>query len=113
MKADESLRTMQAAGAIDAVMGDVMSGYGPHYHSPSGRCFARVEPTGTPFGYPRRNAFRQPVLEQQLRDNLARYPSVTTLFGWGLNGFEHMRQEVRLELEAPDGQSHRVGCDYV
>ena len=58
---DESLRTMQAAGAIAAVMTRVVPGYGSHYYGPDGRCFAKVEPTGTPFGYPRRNAFRQPI----------------------------------------------------
>ncbi len=110
---DESLRTMQAAGAVEAVLGSVVPGYGSHYHGPSGRCFARVEPTGTPFGYPRRNAFRQPVLEQQLRDNLARYPSVTTLFGWSLNGFEQARQEVRLDLEGPHGQAQQLACGYL
>ena len=105
---DESLRTMQAAGAIEAVMQDVVPGYGSHYHAPGGRCFARVEPTGTPFGYPRRNAFRQPVLEQQLRANLARWSSVETRFGCTLAEFEDTGEAVRLDLGG-----ERVTCDYL
>ena len=65
---DESLRTMQAAGVVDSVLTGVVPGYGSHYYTAGGLCFAKVEPTGRPYGYPRRNAFRQPVLEAQLRD---------------------------------------------
>jgi 3-(3-hydroxy-phenyl)propionate hydroxylase len=110
---DESLRTMQAAGAIETIMRDVVPGYGSHYYSPRGRCFAKVEPTGTPFGYPRRNAFRQPVLEQQLRDNLVQFPLVHTLFGWQLTGFEDGAEAVRAELASPDGTTRTVTCDYL
>ena len=74
---DESLRTMQAAGLVDEVMSQTVTGYGSHYFSASGRCFAKVQPTEQPFGFPRRNAFRQPVLERQLREALARFPHVT------------------------------------
>ena len=55
---DETLRTMQAAGVVDEVLGAVVPGYGSHYYSPSRIRFAKVEPTGQPYGYPRRNAFR-------------------------------------------------------
>jgi 3-(3-hydroxy-phenyl)propionate hydroxylase len=110
---DESLRTMQAAGAIEAVLTGVVAGYGSHYHGPDGTCFAKVEPTGTPFGYPRRNAFRQPVLEQQLRDTLDRYPSVATRFGWQLTGFADLGERVTLELLHSGGATRTVSCDYL
>ena len=84
---DESLRTMQAAGLIDEVLATIGPGYGSHYRAPDGRCFVTVQPTETPYGYPRRNAFRQPILERQLRDGLARRPSVATMFGHTLEGF--------------------------
>ncbi len=110
---DESLRTMQAAGVIDAVLREVVPGYGSHYHGPDGRCFAKVEPTGTPFGYPRRNAFRQPILEQQLRDNLAASPCVTTSFGWTFARFTDEGPQVRVDLTAPDGTAHSLTCDFL
>ncbi len=55
---DESLRSMQAAGVVDEILKYVVPGYGSHYYSPNRICFAKVEPTGQPYGYPRRNAFR-------------------------------------------------------
>ena len=113
---DESLRTMQAVGVIEAVLGQVVPGYGSRYLTPGGACFLIVLPTGKPYGYPRRNAFRQPVLEQQLRDGLARFPHVATRFGAGLSRFAQDSEGVDLTFEA-DGATTRaracylVGCD--
>eukprot|EP01037_Dinobryon_pediforme_P009303 gene9303-9384_t len=110
---DESLRTMQAAGVVGAVLTEIVPGYGSHYHGPDGRCFAKVEPTGTPFGYPRRNAFRQPILEQQLRDHLATSLSVTPRFGWTLTGFSDDADHVEVNLIDPHGCSHSITCDHL
>ncbi|TWT08760.1 bifunctional 3-(3-hydroxy-phenyl)propionate/3-hydroxycinnamic acid hydroxylase [Reyranella sp. CPCC 100927] len=114
---DESLRTLQAAGVIDDVLSHVVAGYGSHYYSPRRICFARVEPIGTPYGYPRRNAFRQPVLEQQLRQALHRFDHVTTLYGWRLERHEPQPHGVLLHLTGPRGEArtvmggYLVGCD--
>ena len=113
---DESLRTMQAIGLIEPVLGQVVPGYGSRYLTPGGACFLTVLPTGRPYGYPRRNAFRQPVLEQQLRDGLARFPHVAARFGASLSGFVQDSDGVDLTLEA-DGAitqaraRYLVGCD--
>ncbi|HKU98914.1 MAG TPA: bifunctional 3-(3-hydroxy-phenyl)propionate/3-hydroxycinnamic acid hydroxylase, partial [Vineibacter sp.] len=110
---DESLRTLQAAGVIDDVLQHVVAGYGSHYYSPRRIRFAQVEPTGTPYGYPRRNAFRQPVLEQQLRDALRRFDRVTTLYGWRLVQYEASQPGVRLQLAGSDGETRTITCDYL
>lgn len=110
---DESLRTMQAAGVVETVLGAVVPGYGSHYYTPGRVRFARVEPTGRPYGYPRRNAFRQPVLEGQLRDALGRFDGIETRFGWQLERYEHDAERVTLELVDPDGAGHRATCDYL
>ena len=60
---DESLRTLQNVGVLDQVLPDVVPGYGVHYFSWSGREFARIEPSSREYGHPKRNAFRQPLLE--------------------------------------------------
>src|ERR1700680_761619 len=65
---DESLRTMQAIGVVETVVSRVVLGYGSDYFSAGGSCFLRIRPTAKEYGYPRRNAFRQPIFEQQLRD---------------------------------------------
>ncbi|HEY0300799.1 MAG TPA: FAD-dependent monooxygenase, partial [Rhizomicrobium sp.] len=100
---DESLRTMQAAGLIDEVMAQTVTGYGSHYFSAAGRCFAKVQPTEQPFGFPRRNAFRQPVLERQLRDGLARFPQVTAKFGRTLTSFEQDARRVTVHVTEASG----------
>ena len=110
---DESLRTMQAAGVVDEVLKQVVAGYGSHYYSPSRIRFAKVEPTGQPYGYPRRNAFRQPILEGQLKDALARFETVDTLYGWKLDRYEQDPDGVTLYLTGPDGEARQVTCDYL
>jgi 3-(3-hydroxy-phenyl)propionate hydroxylase len=109
---DEALRTMQAAGVVEEVLRHVVAGYGSHYHGPDGRCFAKVEPTGTPYGYPRRNAFRQPRLEAQLREALAHFPHVEARFGWRLEGYEAWPDGVEATIAGPDGEQ-RIACDHL
>jgi 3-(3-hydroxy-phenyl)propionate hydroxylase len=110
---DESLRTMQAIGAIDTVMAQVVAGYGSEYFTPSGGLFLKVEPTGTPYGYPRRNAFRQPVLEQQLKDHLKSFGCVDTLFGWLLETLEQDDTGVTVGLIGSEGERRSVRSSYL
>lgn len=109
---DESLRTMQAAGAQAAVLENVVSGYGSEYYSPNGQPFLVVRPTGTPYGYARRNAFRQPILEQQLRSHLDNGP-VQPLFGWCVTDLEERANGVGLSITGGDGEVRSVSADYV
>ena len=109
---DESLRTMQMAGLAETAMRETVAGYGSHYFSSRGRCFAKVQPTEEPFGFPRRNAFRQPVLERQLREALARFAHVTGAFEHQLIDFEQDASEVRLQIRQA-GEEHQVACDYL
>jgi 3-(3-hydroxy-phenyl)propionate hydroxylase len=110
---DESLRTMQAVGVVDEVMRFVVPGYGSHYYSPSRICFTKVEPTGRPYGYPRRNAFRQPILEGQLKAALARFPRVETLYGWQMDEYRQDADGVSLTLSGPAEDAVTVSCDYL
>lgn len=110
---DEALRTMQAAGVIDAVLPDVVPGYGSIYYTAGRFRFAKVEPTGAPYGYPRRNAFRQPKLEAQLRRALEKDSGASLLFGWRLDSFSQARDGVDLRLIGHDGQSRNLSCDYL
>jgi len=108
---DESLRTMQAAGVVDVVLGSMVRGYGSEYYGRSGHMFLRVDPTEQPYGYPRRNAFRQPLLEAQLRQALHRFPHVTTAFSSTLRGFQESASRVRVQLDGAVTAS--VDCDYL
>ncbi|WP_407316432.1 bifunctional 3-(3-hydroxy-phenyl)propionate/3-hydroxycinnamic acid hydroxylase [Pseudomonas sp. nanlin1] len=115
---DESLRTLQAVGLDQAVLRDVVSGYGVHYFTrPGGRCFGKVEPTGKLYGFPKRNAFRQPLLERTLKDGLGRFACVSTGFEQELLEFTQDRQGVRALIREANGDmlevnaAYMVGCD--
>ncbi len=110
---DESLRTMQAAGVVDEVQRFIVPGYGSHYYTPRRTRFATVEPTGRPYGYPRRNAFRQPVLEQQLRDALGRFSHIETLYSWSLDRYQADSDGVTLDLDGPGGERRSMRADYL
>jgi 3-(3-hydroxy-phenyl)propionate hydroxylase len=109
---DESLRTMQAIGLADTVMRETVAGYGSHYFSARGRLFAKVQPTAQPYGFPRRNAFRQPILERQLREALSRCPHVTVAFEHELAAFAQDDAGVRLRV-LHAGEEAVLACDYL
>jgi len=110
---DESLRTMQATGLAAEVMAQTVAGYGSHYYSARGRLFAKVQPTEQPFGFPRRNAFRQPVFERQLREGLGRFPHVTALFRRDLLSFAQSSVGVSLRARDASGDAVNCSCDYL
>jgi 3-(3-hydroxy-phenyl)propionate hydroxylase len=114
---DESLRTMQAIGAVDAIVSRVVLGYGSDYFSAAGSCFLRVRPTAKEYGYPRRNAFRQPVFEQQLRDYFCTYAVRKTRseawFSTELIDFRQGPETVELVLRRADGSLTEVSTQYL
>ena len=110
---DEGLRTLQAIGLIGEVAGDIGPGYGYHYFSASGRCFAKVLPSTREYGYPRRSPFRQPLLEATLRRGLGRFANVRVLFGHTLEGFDQDRDGVTARIRGPGGGAVEVRADYL
>ena len=110
---DESLRTMQALGVVDRVMEHMVPGYGSEYFTPSGHLFLTVSPTEAPFGFPRRNAFRQPILEAQLRDHLNTFETVTTLFGWTFDSLRQDSHYIEVILKNGQGDQRRLECCYL
>jgi 3-(3-hydroxy-phenyl)propionate hydroxylase len=110
---DESLRTMQALKLSEGVLRSIVPGYGSDYLTPSGRRFLSVEPSGMPFGFPRRNAFRQPELEAQLRAGIARFASVQTLYGWTLSSFQQNDDWVSVRLTNEQGEVRTLRCGYL
>jgi 3-(3-hydroxy-phenyl)propionate hydroxylase len=114
---DESLRTMQAIGVVDTVVSRVVLGYGSDYFSAGGSCFLRVRPTGKEYGYPRRNAFRQPVFEQQLRDYFCTHAVGETRseawFSTELIDFRQGPDTVDLVLRRADGNLAEITTSYL
>jgi 3-(3-hydroxy-phenyl)propionate hydroxylase len=110
---DESLRAMQAAKIADIVYGQTMPDYGSRYISPSGKAFAFIHPTTREFGYPRRNAFRQDVLESQLHDGLGRFSCVRDFFEHNVTDVRQDDRLVQLTAVGPDGTEKQLSCRYL
>lgn len=109
---DESLRTLQSAGVIDAVLRNVVLGYGVHYYSWRNRLFSRIEPHSTEYGYPKRNAFRQPLLVRDLLAGLQRFPHAEVLFGHAVQSIRQDAAGVSLKV-ATAGGTHEARCDWL
>ena len=110
---DETLRTMQGIGLIDAVLVDVALDYGSYYFTPGGRRFAAVEPATREYGFPRRSAFAQPKLEATLRGGLARFGCVAILFETTCESFVDEGEQVVLSLAGADGARRQVAARYL
>ncbi|WP_324698866.1 bifunctional 3-(3-hydroxy-phenyl)propionate/3-hydroxycinnamic acid hydroxylase [Novosphingobium sp. RL4] len=104
---DESLRTVQASGMLESVMGGVVAGYGSRYLTPQGKCFLTVLPSGRPYGHSRRNAFRQPDFESRMREGLNRFPHITALFGWEVQSFHQDAEGVEVTISG-EGETRAV-----
>lgn len=110
---DETLRVVQQIGLIDPVRSEMVSGYGSEYLGPSGSRFLKVKPSAQPYGHPRRNAFRQPIFEAQLREGLTRFPHVETRFECKAESFTQTDDHVALKLKPAKGRASTVETDYL
>jgi len=110
---DESLRVVQDMGLRDVVYSEIVSGYGSEYFGPDGSLFLKVKPQAEPYGHPRRNAFRQPVFEAQLREGLGRYPNVETRFETRCEGFVERNDHISITLKNGAGEQEQVTAEYM
>lgn len=111
---DESLRTMQFIGLDQPVLKDVVLGYGVHYFTrPGGHCFGKVEPTRSEYGFPRRNAFRQPLFEATLREGAQRFAALDMRFGHELESFLQTDGQVEALIRDDAGQPLKVSGRYL
>ncbi len=114
---DESLRTFQAVGLAEQVLPHTTPWHAMRFLTPSGRCFADIQPKTDEFGWSRRNAFIQPLADRVLFEGLQRFPNVKVLFGRELESFEQHDTHVLLNLTNKDGHSEQlqarylIGCD--
>ena len=110
---DESLRVVQQMGLLEVVDAEIISGYGSEYLAPDRTMFLKVKPQARPYGHPRRNAFRQPIFEAQLREGLKRFPCVETRFRCRAEAFVEEADGVRITLKGPGETSDSVAVDYL
>ncbi len=110
---DESLRSWQAIGLTQELLGDMIQNAPARYHNSKGRCFAFVRPGEQPFGWPRRNMFMQPLTEVSLRKGLDRYPNVSMKLGWEVQQLRQDANGVEVTAKSAGGETMTVQADYV
>jgi 3-(3-hydroxy-phenyl)propionate hydroxylase len=111
---DETLRTMQYIDLVEVVRQRIVTGYGSHYFSAGGSCFAKVLPDTLEYGFPRRSAFRQPILEGQLREGLRRFACVQARFSTAVVRAEDLGSHVAMSLDSRvPGNGGVVNAQYV
>lgn len=110
---DESLRVIQQLDLEDEVKSEIIPGYGSRYLGPDRSMFLQVTPQDEPYGHPRRNAFRQPVFEAQLRHSLLRFGNVEAQFNRRAEFFEQHGSGVRISLRRGAEPSSQVTAEYV
>jgi 3-(3-hydroxy-phenyl)propionate hydroxylase len=105
---DEALRTLQAAGLSDQVQAHITPDHWMKFVTASGREFASIEPRTDEFGWSRRNAFIQPMIDNICYQGLARFPHVKVMFGQNVVGLAQDAAGVTLQLEDATGRQREV-----
>lgn len=110
---DEALRAMQSVGLVDKVLPHTTPWHAMRFLTPKGRCFADIQPMTDEFGWPRRNAFIQPQVDEVMYQGLARFPNVRVLFSRELDAFSQSGDTVTINLRGPEGKRETVQANWL
>ena len=114
---DESLRTFQTAGLVEQVLPHTTPNHIMRMVNGKGQVLANVAPGAQDFGWSRRNAFIQPLVDAELLEGLSRFDHVDVNFAHTLLGFLDDADGVTATIELGDGSQktirarYLVGCD--
>ncbi len=101
---DESLRTFQAAGLVDAVLPHTVPDQLLVFVDGNGRDLARIAPPPAGLGWPRRNGFVQPLADRVLLEGLTRYPHAEVQFSSRVTRITQDDSGVTLSIDGPAGE---------
>ncbi|MBD8008401.1 MULTISPECIES: bifunctional 3-(3-hydroxy-phenyl)propionate/3-hydroxycinnamic acid hydroxylase [Acinetobacter] len=110
---DESLRTIQSLGLVEQVLPHTTPNHAMRFLTPKGRCFADIQPLTREFGFPRRNAFIQPQVDNVLLQGLKQYKNTQVLFSRQLTHFSQDAEGVTLNLQNKDGVAETLRAQYL
>jgi 3-(3-hydroxy-phenyl)propionate hydroxylase len=113
---DECLRSFQTLGLVDEVLPHTTPNQLLRFVNGKGRCFASIEPRTKDFGWPRRSAFIQPLVDQVLLEGLDRFEPCRVRWGTTVSGYSDDSDGVTVFMDGPSGPSrlrcrYLVGCD--
>lgn len=110
---DECLRAFQAIGLAEKVRAHTTPDQWVRFLTARGRCFASVEPRTREFGWPRRNAFIQPLVDRELLRGLSRYQNVDVLFDRALSDLTETSDGVLLQVQDDTGATETIHARFV
>ncbi|MBN3766021.1 bifunctional 3-(3-hydroxy-phenyl)propionate/3-hydroxycinnamic acid hydroxylase [Burkholderia sp. Ac-20365] len=100
---DEALRVFQSVGLTKELLPHTTPNHWMRF-TLKGKCFASIEPRTDEFGWPRRNAFIQPLADQILYAGLKRFDHVQTLLGHTVERFTQDGDGVTIEVTSASGE---------
>ena len=109
---DEALRVFQSVGLADELLPHTTPNHWMRF-TLRGQCFASIEPRTDEFGWPRRNAFIQPLADGILHQGLNRFAHVKRLLGHNVERFSQDQTGVTIELTDANGAHKTVRADYL
>ena len=110
---DECLRVFQAAGLAERVLPYTFPNQWLDFRTARGKTFAIVKPKGEPFGFPRRNAFIQPLIDRVLLQGLTRYDNVELRLGHEMICLSASGEKVEVLARDGDGEEHNFAAHYL
>jgi 3-(3-hydroxy-phenyl)propionate hydroxylase len=110
---DESLRALQSVKLVDRVLPHLTPFHIMRLVTGKGRVFASFDPQTDEFGWPRRNAFIQPLVDRELAAGLNRYACVELRLGHTATTLEQNDEGVTLGLTTADGVNFKVKARFL
>jgi len=113
---DESLRSLQAMGLVEKVLPHTTPQHVMRLVNGKGRVIAEIKPGTREFGWSRRNAFVQPLVDRGLAQGLDRFDHVDLRFGHSVETITDHGDHVEVGVSTPHGPSplraqYLVGAD--
>jgi 3-(3-hydroxy-phenyl)propionate hydroxylase len=110
---DESLRTFQSIGVVDAVLPHTVPNQILRFFDSNRKLLVEMAPPDARFGWPKRNGFVQPLVDAELLKALRRFAHVQ--IHWGTRMDECVEDADGVTVTLADGTRLRaayvVGCD--
>jgi 3-(3-hydroxy-phenyl)propionate hydroxylase len=112
---DDALRTFQAVGLAEKQTAGMLFGLGMEIVSGTGQVLLSVNPNADPmpYGHPAGGAMLQPLLEENLRQGLTRFPHTQLRQGHRVDGLVQDSDGAEVQVMDERGASYQLRARYV
>ena len=113
---DEALRVMQSIGLVDKVLPHTVPDQQVRIVNGEMKVIAEINPTTREFGWPRRNGFVQPLVDQVLLEGLERFETVDVRLGTEAIDLAYTDDEATVTVKSGEVTSqitarYVIGCE--